>query len=160
MRTRDFAEILDRDDAAVCFERDQFFFSAGGKQTIQEIAAMHDDIGLAIARAERVAEIDRGNPRPAYGVHPDEPARIDGVLADLGQQAERVEHPHGVGRELQPGTDLAEFRRLLDDMDAAIPAAQGQGGGEPGDAAADDQNRDLLHRCLLPRRREARRAGQ
>ncbi len=85
---------------------------------------MHDDIGMAVARLEGIAEIEGGDARAADRVHPDQPAGIYRVLADLRQQAHVVQHVHGVRRQLQPGADLAELRRLLDDVDAAVPAAR------------------------------------
>ena len=55
------------------------------------------------------------------------------------------QHPGGVGRELQAGAELGELCRLLEHHHPVPVTGQGQGGGQPADAPADDQD-VRLHR--------------
>ena len=59
--------------------------------------------------------------------------------------AQAGQHPGGVGRELQAGAELGELRRLLQNPDPVPVPRQRQGGGQPADAPAHDQD-VRLHR--------------
>ena len=58
----------------------------------------------------------------------------DGIEPAL--KAERAERLHRVGREVDPGPDLAEGRRLLADDGLGAPMLERQRRGEPADPAA------------------------
>jgi hypothetical protein len=73
---------------------------------------------------------------------------IHRAVARLVADAERVEGVEGVGAELDAGTDLADFRRLLQHGDGEALAHQRQRRGEAADAAAGDEyGKFLAHGC-------------
>ena len=55
-------------------------------------------------------------------------------------QAERMQHARAVGADLHAGADLAQFARLLVDLDLDPAPDQRERAGEPADAAADDED--------------------
>ena len=86
----------------------------------------------AVSSSAVTALRSSSRPRPYAGVqHP-------------VQDAQPVQDPGGVGRELQAGPELGELRGLLKHPDLVPVAGQGQGGGQPADAAADDQDVHLI----------------
>jgi len=99
------------------------------------------------------------------GIEHDQIVRKHRERADRLGQAKPFEHAEHVGPELDAGADLLEGSGLLDDLRGNSLTRQRQCGGEPPDAAADDQNllgfpgvhRDLLRAYLTftsPRRGE------
>ena len=55
-------------------------------------------------------------------------------------QPQHLEHAEHVGAELDAGADFLELRRLLQHLDRDALARQRERGGEPADAAADDDH--------------------
>src|SRR5699024_4930233 len=77
------------------------------------------------------------------------PAATDGLFDDQRRRvqslahAEPIEDAGGVGPDLQPGTDLAESRGLLEDGDPAAVQPQGSGSGQSSDSATGDDHVDV-----------------
>ena len=105
---------------------DQRAVAAGLQEHAMQIAAMHDRIGIAEARAEIVAEIDMGDLFGGQRIHQPELVDIDGHAARGLADAEIVEGVEGVRPELDAGADLAERRRLFqqDRADALLREAR------------------------------------
>ena len=59
-------------------------------------------------------------------------------------QPKPMQHPYGVGADLQAGADLAQHRCLLIHLDIKAGLQQRQGGAQAADAAADDADQDPL----------------
>src|SRR4029077_15756645 len=82
-----------------------------------QIAAMDGDVGKAVARDRFQAEIEQLPGLPGVP----QPDRFAGRQhLDLFQhflQPERVQHAGTVGADLHAGAKLAQFRRLLVDVD-------------------------------------------
>jgi hypothetical protein len=79
--------------------------------------------------------------------------RLHASPGQLLGQPEPMQHPGGVGAEVDAGTDLAQHRRLLVHLDVNARLQQRQGGAEAADAAADDGHRDPVRGCPRRRRR-------
>jgi hypothetical protein len=62
------------------------------------------------------------------------------ALGHLRAEAQPVEGAHGVARQEDPGAFGAGRRGVFDDVHRRAPAAQRAGGGQPGDARADDKD--------------------
>src|ERR1700722_2450480 len=108
-----------------------------------QVAAMDGDVGESIALDRFQAEIEQ---LPALPGVP-QPDRLAGRQhLDFLQRVlepERVKHAGAVGADLYTSAELAQFRRLLVDIDLDAAANERQRGDEPADAAADD--RDVVH---------------
>lgn len=103
-------------------------------------------------KLDEIGAVDEAElrPRPAAGkVEPeDAPARLAVEKLDrLGRlraggegraQPERFQHAGPVGRDLQAGADLGYLRRLFQHRHGKAALRQGAGGGQAGDAGADD----------------------
>ena len=70
---------------------------------------MDHGIGVAVARAERLAEIDVGDLAVGHGVHQAQLVDIDRHAARRLADAQAIEAVEGVGPELDAGADLAEL---------------------------------------------------
>ena len=64
---------------------------------------------------------------------------------EAGQQA------HGIGAELDAGTDLPEGRGLFEQHEGQPGAAQAERGGDAADTAAGDDDRCGTHRTQIRR---------
>ena len=84
-------------------------------------------------RAQQGAAVVKAPLMPGQRRHPG--------LGQLLGQPEAVQHPCGVGADLQAGAYLAQHRGLLVDLDLEAGLQQRQGGAEAPDAAADDADR-------------------
>ena len=116
-----------------------------------QIAAMDGDVGKAVALDRFQAEVEQ---LPALPGIP-QPDRLAGRQhLDLLQrllEPERVENARAVGADLHAGAKLAQFRRLLVDIDIDAAPDQRQRRRQPADAAADD--RDVVHCSVSTNRR-------
>ena len=119
---------------------------------------MHDHVRSPVPGAEPVGEVERGQRITGQGAAEQQPARQDPDLDHPLQEPEPVQYARGVGRELQAGAELGELRGLLKHPDLVPVAGQGQGGGQPADAAADDQ--DVHLQVSPPTNWEGQRARQ
>jgi len=80
------------------------------------------------------------------------------VLADLLPHAEVVEHAEGVALQRDPGAERLDAVLGVDHADRDTGLREEGGGGDPGDAGADDE--DLVHSghdCSFARRVAGRR---
>ena len=116
-----------------------------------QIAAMHHRVGIAEARAERLAQIDMGDLLGGQRIHQPELVDIDGHAARGFADAEIIEGMKRIRPELDAGADLAERGGLFQQDRADALLRQAERGGEAADAAAGDQDRSLR-----PRRPSAR----
>ncbi len=91
-------------------ELDQCVAATGLQQHAMQIAAMDHGVGIAEARAERLAEIDMGDLAVGHGVHQAQRVDIDRHAARRFADAQAVEAVEGVGPELDAGADLAQLR--------------------------------------------------
>ncbi len=110
----------------------------------------------AVDAAERLvgavaAEVQPGH-RPAGLV-----AELDRLLADRDggegfAQAQRVEHPARIRRDLDAGPDLAELAGTLVHRHPRPPLREGERRRQPADAAADDGDGAVLQRGMRDHR--------
>ena len=91
-----------------------------------QIAAMHHRIGIAEARAKRLAQIDMGDLLGRQRIHQPELIDIDGHAARGLADAEIIEGVKGVRAELDAGADLAERARLFPAGSSGCPFAPGR----------------------------------
>ena len=101
---------------------------------------MHEDVRRAVALLRDRAEVEgrpglAGVPQPRRLAGGEELRRLERVL-----EAQRMQHARAVGADLHAGADLAQFRRLLVDLDLDPAPDQRERAGEPADAAADDES--------------------
>jgi hypothetical protein len=137
--------LFDVDDAARRFEHDARVGAARCEQDIEQIAAVHHDVRMAVVRAKRVAEIERRDLRAAARVAPHEPARKHGERRDRVEHAEVFERVRRVRRELQSRADLAELRGAFEHVHRAADARDRERRRKPADPAAGDQQRERAH---------------
>ena len=110
-----------------------------GQQPVQ-IAPVQHDVRRAVALARGRAEIEpvpglAGAPVPDHAAGRQHLDALERVF-----EAERVQHAGAVGADLDAGADLLELGRLLVDLDVEPALEQRQRGGQPADAAADDDD--------------------
>ena len=117
--------------------------AAGRQQHAVQVAAMDHGIGIAVARAERLAEIDVADLAVGQRVHQPELVDIDRHLARGLADAQAIEAVEGVGAELDAGADLAELRGLLQHQRRDVLLRQRQRGRQAADAAAGDEDASL-----------------
>ena len=79
-----------------------------------QIAAMHDRVRIAKARAKGVAQIDMGNLFGRDRIHQPELIDIDRHAAGGFADAEIVEGMERIRSELDAGADLAQSRSLFE----------------------------------------------
>ena len=115
-----------------------------------QIAAMHHRIGIAEARAKRLAQIDMGDLLGGQRIHQPELVDIDRHAARGLADAEIIEGVERVGPELDAGADLAERRGLFQQDRADAFLRQPQRRGEAADAAACDQDRLCAAAAISP----------
>ena len=121
-------------------ELDQRVVAAGLQQHAMQIAAMDHGIGIAEARAERLAEIDMGDLAVGQRIHQAELVDIDRHAARRFADAQPVEAVEGVGPELDAGADLAQLRGLLQHQRGDALLRQRQRRRQAADAAAGDED--------------------
>ena len=73
----------------------------------------------------------------------------DHGLTQFVAKTERNQDSAGVRGNLQAGADLAEARRLFDNIDVVTVAGEGEGGRQPANAGTDDENVAGCHSALL-----------
>jgi hypothetical protein len=73
-----------------------------------QIAAMHHRVGVAEARAKRIAQIDMGDLFCCQSIHQPEQIYINSHAARRFADPEVVEGVEGVGSELDAGADFAK----------------------------------------------------
>ena len=81
--------------------------AAGLEQHAVEVAAVHDGVGIPVARAKRLTEIDARDLAVGHRIHQQEIVDIDGHRARGLANAQTIEAMKGVGAELDAGTDFA-----------------------------------------------------
>jgi hypothetical protein len=119
--------------------------AAALEQHAVQVAAMHDRVGVAVALAEGLAEIDVADLAVGHRVHQPELVDIDGHLPCRLADAEAIEAVEGVGAELNAGADLTQLRGLLQHQRRDVLLRQRQRRGEPADAAAGDEDPIWAH---------------
>ena len=124
---------------------------AGAQENAVQIAAMHHRIGIAEARAKRLAQIDMGDLFGRQRIHQPELIDIDRHASRGLADAEIIEGVERVRPELDAGADLAERRGLFQQDRADALLRQPQRRGEPADAAACNQDRSRVHQPDFPR---------
>ncbi len=124
-------------DAAAAFAEPDLARCEGLVQQVEQIGAVHGEI----RRAELLAEVAAADARNVTSG----PPRADELkfrgpadVFDAVVKAERAERLDRVGREIDPGPDLAENGRLLADDDLGAAPLQRQRRRQAADAAADD----------------------
>src|ERR1700710_721174 len=116
-----------------------------------QVAAMHDRVGIAKARAERLAQIDMGDLFGGHRVHQPKLVDIDGHVACRLADAEIIEGVERIGPELDAGADFAKIGRLLQQDRADAFLRQAKSRRQAADAAAGDQYRSRVHQPDFPR---------
>jgi hypothetical protein len=105
-----------------------------------QIGTMDQRIRMMKLLAERVAERNARDFLAADGIEHDQVFGKYRERADWRDQAEPLEHAEHVRPKLNAGADLLERRGLLDHLRGNALLCQRQRGGEPANAAADDQH--------------------
>ncbi len=112
----------------------------GVQQQAVQVGAVHAQVGRAVAPLARLAEGQARQlaavVRAAHAQH----RRAGGDARQARRQAEGMQPPRDIGAELDAGADLAEGGRLLQHLDAMPLARQRQGGSQPADAGAGDED--------------------
>jgi len=125
--------------------RIRFCFEHGLGDDAMQIAAMNGDVGKTVAFARFHAEIEQ---LPALPGVP-QPDRLAGrqhlYFLQSVLEPERVQNPGAVGADLYAGAKLAQFRRLLVDVDLDAAAQKCQRRRKPADTAADDGDLAFVH---------------
>src|SRR5260370_26580265 len=127
---------------------------AGAQEHAVQIAAMHHRIGVAEARAKRVAQIDMGDFLRRQRIHQPELVDIDRHAARGFADAEIIKGMKRVGTELDAGADFAERGSLLQQDGAKTLLREAQGCRKAANAAAGDQHRPFArgpHQPDFPR---------
>ncbi len=143
-------------DLAADAQLDQIVGLAGLQEHAVQIAAMHHRIGIAEARAKRLAQIDMGDLFGGQRVHQPELVDIDRHAARGFADAEIVEGVERVGPKLDAGADLAERGRLFQQDRADALLREPERRGEAADAAARDQDRPCAAAPISPTSRDVR----
>jgi hypothetical protein len=107
-----------------------------------DVGTVRDRVGVAEAAAEVRIDGDVDHLLPRHAVHQEQPLDEHRVLLDELADPERVEDVKRVRTELDPGAELAELVRLLEDGDAKSALCESQRASEPPDTAA--RNHDGL----------------
>jgi hypothetical protein len=122
---------------------------AGAREGGVQVAAVDYHVGEAVPAFE-VLEVEAGQLRGVDRVLHDHVLRPDAERGHLLEQAVLGEDAGAVGRDLQAGADLANSGACSQDADGQTGAAEGEGGAEAADAAADDDDvraGGRVHRC-------------
>jgi hypothetical protein len=114
------------------------------QEHLEQVVAVHDDVRRSVAGPGRL-QVQGGEPPPGQGVHGQQPARPDRRGEHVVEQAVLPQQPGCVGGELQAGAHLGELVGLLEHAHLEAGAAQHQRGGQPADAAADDDRLVGVH---------------
>ena len=144
-------DLIDLDDFLRRIEPDQIGFAGGLEQHVVQIGAMNERIRMMEFLAERCAE---RNARDFLAGDRIQHHQIFGKYrkrADRFDQPELFEHPEYVRPKLDAGADLLELGGLLDDLRGNALARERQSGGQPANAAADDQDLLRLSSSSRPR---------
>jgi hypothetical protein len=104
------------------------------------VGAMAHGVGIGKAAAESLAYRHRGHFGFVHRIHHHEMVGVHRLRASALADAERVEGRERIGAQLDAGADLADLRRLLEDLHRVAPPRERERGGEPADAAAGDEN--------------------
>jgi hypothetical protein len=116
---------------------DEIAVPAGRQQDVEQVAAVHHQVGVAVTVPVGLAEGEGSEHRAVNGVHHDAAVRVDGHFLDGVQDAQSVHNAGGVGADLQSGADLAERCGLFQEVHLLPGPAQREGGRKPADAAPD-----------------------
>ena len=108
-----------------------------------QIGTVRAEIAGAVLRAEHAAHLRRRHDAAGLPVAHDVALRLECHRLEGTIEAERDEHAHGVGAELNAGADLAQRVRLLVDRDVEAMLAKRDRRVESTKARTD--HRDLLH---------------
>jgi hypothetical protein len=107
----------------------------GGELPVQPGAVDHDERG---ARPGRDRGLVDGQQGPAVPVPQSAAAGHGcGALADGPAETERIQGPHAVGHEPDPGTPLAELRGPLEHRDGVPGAVGGETRGQAAEPGPD-----------------------
>ena len=109
-----------------------------------QIAAMHHRVGVAEARAERIAQIDMGDLFGRQRIHQPQLIDINRHAARGLADAEIVEGMERVRSELDAGADFAQRGSLFEQDRTDTLLRQPERRGEAADAAAGDQDRPCV----------------
>ena len=134
------AGLVDLDDFLASIETDAIRFAAGFEQDLVQIGAMDERVGIFELLAERFAERDPRDLLAGDRIHHDQIVWKHRECTDRLDQSEQFEHPEHVRTKLDAGADLLKLDGLLDDPRRDPLARQRERGGEPANAAADDQD--------------------
>ena len=105
-----------------------------------QVAAMDHPIGRAVALLDGGAERRAGEHAGGGRVHHAQLLRRDHAGLELLAEPERDQDARGIGRELDAGADLLQPLRLLEQRDAEAALRDRQGGGQPADPRAGDDD--------------------
>ena len=132
------------DDTPVVFQRDAIAALAGLQIGRMQIGTVGQRIGLAepleIFLAERNLRDQFAGERVAHFLR----RRDMRVGQHLIPQAKLFQRAKDVRSELDAGADLAEFLRLLEQADRKALARERIGGGQSADAAARNEDREVV----------------
>jgi hypothetical protein len=124
---------------------DEIAVPAGRQQDVEQVAAVHHQVGVAVTVPVGLAEGEGSEHRAVNGVHHDAALRVDGHLFDGVQDAQPVHDARGVSADLQPGADLAERSGPFQEVHLLPGSGQREGGREAADAAPNDEPSRAAH---------------
>src|SRR5215471_7791100 len=135
------AAVFEAIDPPAGFQRDEIAPLAGFEERGVDVGTVGDSIGLAESLQERVAERNIGYQLAGEGIAHLLRGRAMGVCEDGVLEADFLQHPKNVGAKLDAGTNLAKFRRLLENPDGKAMICECISGDKPADAAAGNEER-------------------
>ena len=109
-----------------------------------QIGAVDHRIGLTEAGSELRTHRHARDFLGGDTVHHDEIVGKRREAVNSLVKPERLHDAKAVGAHLQPGADLPDLRRLLDDPHLPADQRQGVRRGEPRDARADNEDRPMI----------------
>ena len=112
----------------------------GAEEDVEKVGAVDLPVGAAVAGDARAADRQARDEAAAAELAQLDPVGEVRERRDLVGEPERLEHGDAVRGDLQAGADLGERLGALVDGDPRAALAEGGGGGEPADAAADHRD--------------------
>ena len=139
------AALLEACQAARSFERDLLAPLARLEYFSVQVAPVYDEVTVLVALEELSAERDPRDLPVVEGVDQDQRVGENRVRLERLQHAQAVEHAAHVRPHLDAVADLAELRRLFQHAHPPALAGEGERRRQPADAAAGDQDGQVIH---------------
>lgn len=122
----------------------QAFRRQGGGQGADQFGAVRHQHGRAIALARRLRHLDLRGDGASIPIARQAQARLPGVAADRLAQAETVQRPYRVGREVDRLADPAQVGSLLVDGDVGAGAPEVLAGETRGSFGSESQGTSVI----------------